>query len=33
MRKVDDVRLEDGKLIIEDRAAGKTLMLAASRGL
>jgi hypothetical protein len=33
MRKVDDVRLENGKLIIEDRAAGKTIALAASLGL
>ncbi len=30
MRKVDDVRLEDGKLTIEDRANGKVLTLAAS---
>jgi hypothetical protein len=33
MRKVDEVRLEGGQLIIEDRAAGKTLTLAASQGL
>jgi hypothetical protein len=33
MSKVDDVRLENGKLIIEDRAAAKTLTLAASLGL
>jgi hypothetical protein len=31
--KVDDVTLHDGKLVIEDRAAGKTITLAASRGL
>jgi hypothetical protein len=30
MTHVDDVRLENGKLVVEDRAAGKTLMLAAS---
>jgi hypothetical protein len=30
MRKVDDVRLEGGKLTIEDRAAAKTLVLPAS---
>ena len=30
MTRVDDVRLEDGKLIVEDRASGKTLTLAAS---
>jgi hypothetical protein len=30
MTKVDDVRLENGKLIIEDKAAGKTLTLNAS---
>ncbi len=33
LRKVDDVRLENGKLIIEDHAAGKRLELAASLGL
>lgn len=33
MRKVDDVRLEGGKLTIEDRTAGKTLVLSASRPL
>jgi hypothetical protein len=32
-QKVDDVRLEDGTLTIEDRAAGKSIKLAASRGL
>jgi hypothetical protein len=30
MTRVDDVRLDDGKLIVEDRVAGKTLTLAAS---
>ncbi|MFL6446714.1 MAG: hypothetical protein ACJ746_03370 [Bryobacteraceae bacterium] len=30
MTRVDDVRLENGKIIVEDRAAGKTLTLAAS---
>ncbi len=30
MTRVDDVRLENGKLIVEDRAAGKTITLAAS---
>jgi len=33
MTRVDDVRLEDGKLIVEDHAAGKTLTLAASQPL
>ncbi|MBI4877233.1 MAG: hypothetical protein HY822_21610 [Acidobacteria bacterium] len=33
MRKIDSVRLENGKLILEDRAAGKTLTLSASLGL
>ncbi len=33
MRKVDDVRLEAGKLIVEDRGAGQRLTLAASGGL
>ncbi len=32
-RKVDDVRLEGGKLIIEDRGAKRTVTLAASRTL
>ena len=32
-RKVDDVVLADGKLAIEDRGAGKRIVLAASRGL
>jgi hypothetical protein len=30
MGRVDDVRLENGKIIVEDRASGKTLTLAAS---
>jgi hypothetical protein len=30
MTRVDDVRLENGKLVVEDRASGKTLSLAAS---
>ena len=29
-KKVDDVRHQDGTLTIEDRAAGKTIKLAAS---
>jgi len=33
MTKVDDVKVENGRLIVEDRAAGKTLTLAASLGL
>jgi hypothetical protein len=32
-RKVDDVVLEGGRLTVEDRASGKKLILAASRGL
>jgi hypothetical protein len=32
-RKVDNVRLEKGQLIIEDLASGKTVTLAASQGL
>jgi hypothetical protein len=32
-QKVDDVVLKDGKLVIEDRAAGQTLSLAASLAL
>jgi len=32
-RKVDDVRLENGRIVIEDRAAQKQATLAASRGL
>jgi hypothetical protein len=31
--KVDDVRLEDGKIVISDHAAGKQVVLPASRGL
>ena len=31
--KVDDVRLENGRLVIEDRSAKKTVSLAASRSL
>lgn len=31
--KVDDVRLDGGKLIVEDRKAGKTITLPASRSL
>jgi len=30
MSRVDDVRAENGKIIVEDRAAGKRLTLAAS---
>jgi len=30
MTRVDDVRLENGKIIVEDRTSGKTLTLAAS---
>jgi hypothetical protein len=33
MTRVDDVRLEGGRLIVEDRASGKTMTLAASRPL
>ena len=33
MTRVDDVRLETGMLIVEDRASGKTMTLAASRPL
>jgi hypothetical protein len=33
MEKIDDVRLEGGKLIVEDRKAGKTITLPASRSL
>ncbi len=32
-QKVDDVRLEDGRLVIEDRAAKRVITLAASRTL
>ena len=30
MSKIDDVRLEGGKIIVEDRAAGRQVVLAAS---
>jgi hypothetical protein len=30
MTHVDDVRLENGRIVVEDRAAGKTLAMAAS---
>jgi hypothetical protein len=33
LRQIDDVRLENGKIIIEDRGAKQQLTLAASRGL
>ena len=33
MRKVDSVRLENGSLIIEDRAAHQVVTLPASLGL
>jgi hypothetical protein len=33
MTRVDDVRLEGGRIIVEDRASGKTLTLAASQPL
>jgi hypothetical protein len=32
-RKVDDVRLEGGQIVIEDRGAGKRVTLVSSRGL
>ena len=31
--KVDEVRVENGKIVLEDRRAGKTITLPASRGL
>jgi hypothetical protein len=31
--KVDEVRVENGKIVLEDKTAGKTITLAASRGL
>lgn len=31
--KVDDIRVENGRIVLEDKAAGKTITLAASRGL
>jgi hypothetical protein len=33
MKKIDDVTLEGGRIVIQDRSAGKTLTLAASRPL
>jgi hypothetical protein len=33
MTKVDDVRLEDGKIVVEDRRAGKRIVIAASQAL
>jgi hypothetical protein len=33
MTRADDVRLENGMLIVEDRASGKKMTLAASRPL
>jgi hypothetical protein len=33
MRTIDDVRLENGQIVIEDRAAGRKVALRASRGL
>ena len=33
MKKVDDVRLEGGKLVMEDKQAGARVTLAASQGL
>jgi hypothetical protein len=33
MTRVDDVSLQNGMLIVEDRASGKTVTLAASRPL
>jgi hypothetical protein len=33
MEKIDDVRIENGTIVIEDRAANQRLMLPASRGL
>ena len=32
-RKVDDVRLENGELVVEDKGSGKTIRLAASSSL
>ena len=31
--KIDDVRIENGTIVIEDRAANQRLVLRASRGL
>jgi len=33
VRKVDDVRMESGKIVVEDLAGKTRLTLAASRGL
>ncbi len=33
MTRVDDVRLEDGKIVVEDRGAGKRIVIAASQTL
>jgi hypothetical protein len=33
MEKIDDVRIENGTIVIEDRAANQRLVLTASRGL
>ena len=33
MRRVDDVRLDNGRIIVEDRSSGTSLSLAASRGV
>ena len=30
MSRVDDVRLENGRILVEDRGSGKTLTIAAS---
>ena len=33
MKKIDDVRIENGHIVVEDRKANKRLTLAASLGL
>jgi hypothetical protein len=33
MEKIDDVRIENGTIVIEDRAANQRLVLPAKRGL
>jgi hypothetical protein len=33
MKKIDDVRIESGRIVVEDRKAGKQVTLAASLGL
>jgi hypothetical protein len=33
MGKIDDVRIENGTIVIEDRSNNQRLVLAASRGL